>query len=235
MNDDSLAIQSTLRLVPWLARLPDDVLTPLAQASRMASFQDKEAIARRGRTLSHLHIVKKGCLSLSITGRTGRRHVFGQLQTGQVFGLIPVIEQASAIHDANSLGHSEVVLLPGDALFAAMQNNAGLAIDLLRVICQRSRRLQELLADRNLLPIGGQLVKVLLNMASLFGQTPSSHDGPIDLKISQASLADTLGISRQSLNNELKTLQALGCIELSYARVRLLDLPQLEAMRIQQD
>ena len=109
-----------------------------------------------------------------------------------------------------------------------------LAIELLRVICQRSRRLQDLLADRNLLPIGGQLVKVLLNMATLYGQIPSSHSGPIDLQISQASLADTLGISRQSLNSELKNLQALGCIELSYARVRLLDLPQLEAMRIQQ-
>jgi CRP/FNR family cyclic AMP-dependent transcriptional regulator len=47
-------------------------------------------------------------------------------------------------------------------------------------------------------------------------------------------LADTLGISRQSLNHELKNLQALGCIELSYSRVSLLDLPQLEAMRIQQ-
>jgi len=160
--------------------------------------------------------------------------VFGQLQAGQVFGLIPVIEQSTAIHDANSLGHSEVVLLPGEALFTAMQNNSGLAIELLRVICQRSRRLQDLLADRNLLPIGGQLVKVLLNMATLYGQIPSSHSGPIDLQISQASLADTLGISRQSLNSELKNLQALGCIELSYSRVRLLDLPQLEAMRIQQ-
>ena len=234
MSDDSLTIQGTLRLVPWLASLPDDALQELVQASRLVSFQDKETIARRGRTLSHLHIVRQGRLSLSITGRTGRRHVFGQLQAGQVFGLIPVIEQSTAIHDANSLGHSEVVLLPGEALFKAMQKNAGLAIELLRVICQRSRRLHDLLADRNLLPIGGQLVKVLLNMATLYGQIPSSHGGPIDLQISQASLADTLGISRQSLNSELKNLQALGCIELSYSRVRLLDLPQLEAMRIQQ-
>lgn len=234
MSHDFQIIQDTLRLVPWLTNLPDHALQHLIQASRLMSFQDKETIARRGRALSHLLIVRQGRLSLSITGRNGKRHVFGQLQAGQVFGLIPVIEQSTAIHDANSLGHSEVVLLPGEALFTAMQNNSGLAIELLRVVCQRSRRLQDLLADRNLLPIGGQLVKVLLNMATMYGQIPKSHSGPIDLQMSQASLADTLGISRQSLNHELKNLQALGCIELSYSRVRLLDLPQLEAMRIQQ-
>ncbi len=234
MSHEFQIIQDTLRLVPWLTNLPDHALQHLIQASRLMSFQDKETIARRGRALSHLLIVRQGRLSLSITGRNGKRHVFGQLQAGQVFGLIPVIEQSTAIHDANSLGHSEVVLLPGEALFTAMQNNSGLAIELLRVVCQRSRRLQDLLADRNLLPIGGQLVKVLLNMATMYGQIPKSHSGPIDLQMSQASLADTLGISRQSLNHELKNLQALGCIELSYSRVRLLDLPQLEAMRIQQ-
>lgn len=234
MSHDSLTIQDTLRLVPWLTNLPDHALQDLIQASRLMSFQDKETIARRGRALSHLLIVRQGRLSLSITGRSGKRHVFGQLQAGQVFGLIPVIEQSTAIHDANSLGHSEVVLLPGEALFTAMQNNSGLAIELLRVVCQRSRRLQDLLADRNPLPIGGQLVKILLNMATMYGQIPKSHSGPIELQMSQASLADTLGISRQSLNHELKNLQALGCIELSYSRVRLLDLPQLEAMRIQQ-
>jgi len=234
MSHDFQIIQDTLRLVPWLTNLPDHALQHLIQASRLMSFQDKETIARRGRALSHLLIVRQGRLSLSITGRNGKRHVFGQLQAGQVFGLIPVIEQSTAIHDANSLGHSEVVLLPGEALFTAMQNNSGLAIELLRVVCQRSRRLQDLLADRNLLPIGGQLVKVLLNMATMYGQIPKRHSGPIDLQMSQASLADTLGISRQSLNHELKNLQALGCIELSYSRVRLLDLPQLEAMRIQQ-
>jgi hypothetical protein len=57
MSDDSLTIQGTLRLVPWLASLPDDALQGLVQASRLVSFQDKETIARRGRTLSQLHIV----------------------------------------------------------------------------------------------------------------------------------------------------------------------------------
>ena len=38
-----------------------------------------------------------------------------------------------------------------------------------------------------------------------------------------------LGVSRQSLNRELRALEAEGRISLAYARIRLLDIPALKA------
>lgn len=229
MNDDRAAKQAVLLRVPWLAQLPEPELKRLAQASRLVQLQDKEPIARRNRSLAHLIIVREGRLALTITGISGRRHVAGQLQAGQVFGLIPVIEKSTAIHDAESLGPSEVLLLPGDAFFEAIQHHHALAINLLLVLSERSRRMHDLLADRNLRSLGAQVAKLLLSMATMFGRQ-ADRNTALDLRISQTDLADMLGVSRQSLHAELKKLQTQGFIAVSYSRVRILEPVRLEAM-----
>ena len=52
----------------------------------------------------------------------------------------------------------------------------------------------------------------------------------IDLKLTQEEFADMLGVTRQSLNRELKTLEKQGLISIAYSCITLHDVPQLHSM-----
>ena len=215
-------LRADLALVPWLRDLPAPLMDHLAAHTNRVHLQDGEPVSRRGQFLTHLVIITQGRLAMHIIGRTGRRHVLGQLQRGQVFGLIPVVEQSSGIYNAQAQGASEVLLLEGDAFM-----HMPLARALIEVLCARSRRLQDFLAARNLYPLSGQLAVLLLNAAQLHGVEGTLSDSAIELKVAQSDLADMLGVSRQSLNTEIKKLEALGLLNVAYSKVQIPNVARL--------
>ena len=228
MNTLHQDLRAGLGLVPWLRDLLDEIMGPLCLATRRVQLMDQEPVARRGQLLTHLVIVVHGRLSLNLVSRSGRRHVLGQLRRSQVFGLIPVVEQSTGIYNVDSLGPSELMMLSGDAFLHALTQHPPLSMALIKVMCARSRRLQEFLAARNLHPMAVQLALLLLDITTLYGFIPSDIERSVDLHLTQLDLADMLGISRQSLHQNIQKLQALGLIELSYSKVRIPDIPVLE-------
>lgn len=52
----------------------------------------------------------------------------------------------------------------------------------------------------------------------------------IDLHLSQETLADTVGVSRQSLNRALKALELKGVVSVGYGAVTVLDPKALKAL-----
>ncbi len=227
-------LRADLNLVPWLRDLPDKIIDPLILATRRAQLMDQEPVARRGQLLTHLVIVVNGRLSLNLVSQSGRRHVLGQLRRSQVFGLIPVIEQSTGIYNVDSLGPSEVMMLSGDAFLHAVTQYQPLSMALIKVMCARSRRLQEFLAARNLHPMVVQLALLLLDITTLYGYIPSTIERGVELHLTQLDLADMLGISRQSLHQNIQKLQALGLIDLSYTRVHIADISVLQRWLDQQ-
>ena len=228
MNTLNQDLRAGLGLVPWLRDLPDKIMGPLCLATRRVQLMDQEPVARRGQLLTHLVIVVNGRLSLNLVSRSGRRHVLGQLRRSQVFGLIPVVEQSTGIYNVDSLGPSEVMMLSGDAFLHAVTQYQPLSMALIKVMCARSRRLQEFLAARNLHPMMVQLALLLLDITTLYGFIPSDIERSVELHLTQLDLADMLGISRQSLHQNIQKLQAMGLIELSYSKVRIPDILVLE-------
>jgi CRP-like cAMP-binding protein len=228
MTTSDRELLEALSLVPWLKSLPDSLLEPLCRATKRVQLQDQEQLARRGQSLTHLVIVTNGRLSLNLISSAGKRHVLGQVGRGQVFGIIPLMEQSVGIYNVDSLGSSEVVMLAGDAFLYAVSQHPPLSMAVIKLMCARSRRLQEFLAARNLHPIQMQLARLLLDMSQLYGFTSSDLDRTVELHLTHSDLADMLGISRQSLHQDIKKLEALGLLELSYSEVRIPDITRLE-------
>jgi CRP-like cAMP-binding protein len=65
-------------------------------------------------------------------------------------------------------------------------------------------------------------------MSQLYGFISSDLDRTVELHLTHSDLADMLGISRQSLHQDIKKLEALGLLELSYSEVRIPDITRLE-------
>ncbi len=222
MQKPSTPVRDALAGVSWLRACGDAVLGQLAAGATLEHVANGATVAWRGRQTAHLLVVARGALELSMTSPEGKRHVVNRLGPGQVFGLIPVLDESAWIHDAVARGASEIVRVPQSVLRAAMRDHPDLNDQVIRLLCTRARRTYEALAAQTLTTLPVRLARVLL------GQLQDAADGAIAM--TQADLADMLGVTRQSLNIELKCLEREGMIALGRSRIELRDRARLERL-----
>jgi CRP/FNR family transcriptional regulator, cyclic AMP receptor protein len=228
--NSSHLISETLLLVPWLAAAGTTVVSQLAMQSHVRSHRNGEEVARRGQTLNHLIVVANGKLESSMTSANGKHHVVGYLTRGMVFGLIPVLDGKPCIHDAVTQGSSQVIVLPQAALMDELAKNPTLMLGAFKLLCGRSRMLYGLLSDQSLLSTQARVARQLLMLATGFGGRSGLEEPALVIELPQSSLADMLGLTRQSLNLELKRLEKSGLIRIAYSRIELVDKTQLQKL-----
>lgn len=230
MPSPQSVILETLRLVPWITAADPALMAELAGQSRLVALSNKESLARRGAPLSHLVVVAGGQLEVNMSTASGKLHVVGYLGRGLVFGLIQVLDESAACHNAEARGPASVVLVPRDAILAGFQRSPAMMLGAIKVLCQRSRLLYESLADQSLLSTTARVAHQLILLATAYGDRGPSDGGRLNIELSQSSLGDLLGLSRQSLNAELKKLERLGFLKMAYAHIELVDMAGLEAL-----
>jgi CRP-like cAMP-binding protein len=213
---------------PTHAAAPSTRETLLA-ASRIQRHAAGCSLSRRGQPMPELLVVLDGNLQVSMHGSDGRRSILWYLAAGQWVGLIAAIDSRGAVHDLHS--HTESVLLhiPHDAFLRALQTDPTLTQSCLNLLCERSRVLYDMQAAESLLPLRARVARMLLMLADQHGRGKQSGI-EIDLKLTQEEFADMLGVTRQSLNRELKTLEKQGLISIAYSCITLHDMAQLHGM-----
>ncbi|GAB2461513.1 Crp/Fnr family transcriptional regulator [Comamonas humi] len=219
MQETSIRIRKALAHVPWLQASGEAALHYLADQASLDQVADGTTVTWRGRQMTHLLVPVRGVLELSITNAQGKRHVVNRQEPGQVFGLIPVLEDSGAIHDAVARGACEIVRVPQAALRQAMRAYPELNDQIIRVLCARARKSYQSLAAQTLAALPARLARVLL------GQSQGAASAT--LAMTQADLADMLGVTRQSLNVELKRLERQGLVGLGRGRIEIKDQTQL--------
>ena len=208
--------------VRWMQACGDVVIERLAAGSRLEQAPDGKAVAWRGKYTGHLLVVARGALEVSISSAAGKRHVVSRTGPGRVFGLIPVLDQSPWIHDATAKGPTLLVSISRDALMDTMRDHPELSAQVVQLLCGRSRKLYETLAAQSLLSLPARVARVV---AGLLDET-----APMVLAMAQADLADMLGVTRQSLNVELRQMAFAGIIALGRNRIEVLNLAALERL-----
>jgi CRP/FNR family cyclic AMP-dependent transcriptional regulator len=204
-----------LRTAPWLEGCDDAVVDQLAAAARLQKVPTGTIVATRGHIAEHLIVVAEGAIEVGMTNAAGKRHVTSWLGRGQLFGLIPVLENGPMIHTATAVRPTRLLRLTRPVLLQALQDHPSLALRLIYLVCRRARAQYEALAAQSLLTLPMRLMRVLL------GQIQDHPDGRI--QITQADLADVLGVARQSLNLELRKLEREGMLTLGRGHICVLD------------
>lgn len=205
---------------PWVAHAEPQAIERLAAASRVVQYSAGQIVVSRGKPLTALVIVVSGRLEICMYSRDGRRHVIRQAGPGALFGLVPIIDQRPSIHDAVAQNGLALLQIPNDVLLDELQQRPRLTLALLTLVCQRSRRIYDLLAYQQLLSLDARVADLLI--AVWRDVSPEGREAR-ELHITQSDLSDMLGVSRQSLNTCLRNLEQRQLIERMHGRIRLLD------------
>lgn len=199
---------------------PASTLDSLVSAGRVIHLGKGEALALRGAPSQFVYVVVSGTLESSLTRSDGHRHLVSYLQPGDTTGIVGLLDGLGHINDLRAKGRCSVLLIPKAALQELRAADPSLVIAFEMQMAFRSRLLYERLASDQSLPLETRVARLLHTLAGLYGLT-RGEEILLNLKVSQADLADWLGTSRQRINEVMQKMQVDGLIRVRYASISL--------------
>ena len=214
-----------LDMIPWLG-----LLDVLERERAVAALQVVEAdpgdfVCKIGRQANYWFGVLDGLLKMSNDSSLGFAITFTGVPPGAWFGEGTLLKREVYRYNIEPLRRSVVAGLDIDTFEWLLERS----IPFNRyVMNQLNERLSQFIAAREIDRLNDPDTRVARSLAALFHPVLYPGVGSL-LRITQQELGYLVGLSRQRVNEALRTLQAAGVIRIEYGGVRVLELAALRA------
>jgi CRP/FNR family cyclic AMP-dependent transcriptional regulator len=148
------------------------------------------------------------------------------LGQGEFLGEMALLDNLPRSADAMALEDSQLYALNRKDFLSFLKNNEKAVHAILDSVSLRLRKTDNLLAEMCFLNLSARLVIKLVELAEPLAVSAAKRQ-VCTLKISQQELADILGVSRESINKELKILRSKGYVSTARNSIVINDLELL--------
>jgi CRP/FNR family transcriptional regulator, cyclic AMP receptor protein len=197
------------------------VLRTLARDVRLAP---QETLFDQGDLGDALFAVQSGRLEISVVSEDGRRLVLDVMRRGAILGEIALFDPGPRTATATAVVETHLLRITNRDMMAAISRSPDLAADMIRLAGQRMRAMNRQITEQALLPLGARLARKLIYLSA-----DDSGDGVL-LAMSQATLADFVGGSREQVSKTLNEWKRAGILEVTRMGIRVRDPAALTAM-----
>ena len=171
-----------------------------------------DLVCRIGRAPTYWFGVVEGLLKMSNDNADGTSMTYSGLPPGGWFGEGTALKREPYRYNIQALRRSVVAGLPIDDFHWLLDHSIGFNRF---VMNQLNERLGQFIAARETDRLNNPDARVARNLAALFNPVLFPGVGEL-LRITQQELAYLIGLSRQRVNEALRTLQAQGAIRVEY-------------------
>jgi len=213
--------------IPWLASLAPEARRRARDDLRVVRAEPGETICRYGRPASFWLGLVDGLLKMSNDSASGASMTFTGVPPGGWFGEGTVLKQECYRYNIQALRSSLVAGITVETFAWLLDHSIGFNRF---VMNQLNERLGQFIAAREIDRLTHPDERVARNLAALFNPVLYPGVGTM-LRITQQELGYLVGLSRQRVNEALRTLQAAGVIAVEYGGVRVVDEHGLRAYR----
>lgn len=219
-------IPAAMTVNPWFRSLPERNRRALLAAGERLSLHRGEMLYRQGDAPVGFFGVVSGSFKVSSLREDGREGILSVIEAGNWFGETSLFDQLPRPHDLTALEPAEVMVV-GRPAFERLMASPAFCRAIIMLLSTRVRLLYNLVEDAMLRSISTRVARRLLALAR--GDATLARDCRLVLPVAQEQLAMMLGVTRQTLSKELKTLERAGVLLAGYGRIEICSLPALEA------
>ena len=215
-----MATADFLRSIDMFAELDDTLLEPIVAQSKTLDLQRGDVLFQSGDDSSDLYIVTRGRIAIGNRSFDGRESLVALMESGDLFGEMPLFSNDGRSAEARALEESTVVVIPYQPVKDLYDDNPSLLWRVVEMLVSRLKSTDIALADTMFLDVTGRTAKRLLEMAG--------ESDEFQLPITQEELAGMIGASRERVNKSISSFIKLGWLSQSGEKYIILDRKQLE-------
>ncbi|UPT88211.1 Crp/Fnr family transcriptional regulator [Bradyrhizobium barranii subsp. apii] len=173
------------------------------------SFKKNALIFSQGDPAETIFYIQKGRVKLHVVSDQGKEAVVALMEAGQFFGEGCLNGDTARVATAVSLGDSKIVGISKLAMRQALKDEPNFAQRFVTYLIHRTSRVEEDLIDQLFNSSERRLARLLLLLAH-FGKEGVPQ--PIDIDISQETLAEMIGTTRSRVSFFMNKFRKLGFI-----------------------
>jgi CRP/FNR family transcriptional regulator, cyclic AMP receptor protein len=229
----SLQVQSkdkfqVLRQHPLFSDLNPSALDQLCRYAKSKTLKRGSLVFSKGDLGNSLYAIVSGTVRISVSSAEGREAVFNICGPGEIFGEIALLDGGERTADAAATTECELLVIDRREFMPFVQSQPLLAMKLIKLICTRLRWVSEHVEQVVLPTLPGRLAKALVRFAEKDGSKASSKK----LTLTQQELGQMVGMSRESINKQLRAWAARKLVRLERGSVAILDKDALEEIAL---
>jgi CRP/FNR family transcriptional regulator, cyclic AMP receptor protein len=208
-----------LRATDLFRDLDEATLTGLRDCASSRRLHRGDVLFRERDAADELYVVVSGRIAIATRSPDGRESVLALMESGDLFGEMPLFDDGGRSADARALTSSELVAVPYTPIRELYDRQPELLWHVVEMLAGRLRNMDAALADSVFLDVAGRTAKRLLELA---GDAEA-----FVLPLTQEELAGMVGASRERVNKAIASFVRLGWLEQNERRYRILDRAKL--------
>jgi len=183
-------------------------VTP-GEGKTILRLKKNAVIYSQGDPAESIFYIQKGRVKLHVVSEHGKEAVVAIMEAGQFLGEGCLNGYTARVATAVSLGDSAIVSISKHAMLEALKNEPSFAQLFVTYLITRTSRVEEDLIDQLFNSSERRLARLLLLLAH-FGKDGVPQ--PIDVEISQETLAEMIGTTRSRVSFFMNKFRKLGFI-----------------------
>lgn len=201
---------------------PTEVLTTIASAGKVRELVRGDVLFESGAEPDSLYVVLSGRIAIAIGNRPfdHRESVIALMDEGDLFGEMGMLDSRPRSAGARALEASRVLEIPYTAVIDQLNSSHLLMWNVIRMLSNRLRVVDEALADSVFLDVTGRTAKRLVDL--------SGGKDEFTLPITQEELAGMVGASRERVNKAIASFIKLKWIEQHDRTYKIIDREKLQ-------
>ncbi len=209
-----------LLTVDLFSEFGEERLDTLADEARLMTLNRGDVLFSEHDDPDALYVTLSGRIAMVNRSVDGRESVVALMEDGDLFGEMPLFDQRNRSTDARALEPSEVINIPYEPLRRIYGEDPAQLWRVVKLLAERIRTIDGVLADSVFLDVTGRTAKRLLEIAGT--------DDEFSLPVTQEELAGMVGASRERVNKAIASFIRLGWLEQRDRKYAILDRNQME-------
>jgi CRP/FNR family transcriptional regulator, cyclic AMP receptor protein len=219
---------SVLRRHPIFHDLDQAALDQLCRYSKARSVKRGAVVFSKGDPGNSLFAVVKGTVRIGVTSAEGREAVFNIIEPGELFGEIALLDGRERTADAVATSDCELLVVDRREFLPFVQSQPLLAMKLIDLLCTRLRWISDHVEQIVLPNLPGRLAKAIVRLAERDGSTHAKQK----LTVTQLELSQMVGMSRESINKQLRAWAKRKLVRLERGGIVMLNKNALDEIAL---
>jgi len=202
-------------IVSWLSRtsffngLDNDDLMRLAQIARVSNLAPDTLLFSQGDESDGLYCVAGGIVRIFLTAEDSRELTIQLFEEGEVIGEIALIDGLPRSAGAATLTETKLIFIPRQSFLTLLDSSSQLQRQIILSLCERLRQTNEQVNRAVFHDLRHRLLVLLRQLALIHGRIDKDV-AVVELDLTQGTLAQMLGASREAVNKQIRALTKEG-------------------------